>query len=400
MSGRQIAAAVAAASAVGDVRLATLLAAAGQAAAAGGGQQIVQQMQTWALAGLLPRHISTPRRLLLVLLAATAPPANLQAPGLSGAAGGFGGLIEVTTALKLDWARAFGLWLWYGVPVTEPVSAVSAAFNAALAVSPQLPRPVPPHAYDPCILLKPQQQGQKQKAAAVATVNAHSQSALAWVPAGNPSGSSNTSGSSSLAAAAAAGAVALAADTQYALLQLHAHGGYGLGIGLYPENSHDESNKAVSSQQGQSVGALVGRLLRVAGHSVNPLDYSTAWQLLLLLEAVGALPSRREEYESVAVATCSSFIAQLLLLLRHSEVEWALFAALHIPEQGLSAPGTRAAVLQQLLELTAPQWCGRPAAIVWLKDTLHLPLRWLHTAQVSTLAASSATATAVVLLLL
>jgi hypothetical protein len=61
-------------------------------------------LQAWARAGLLPAHICAPRRLLLALLAAAAPPAA--------GVGGQAGLLEVSSALQLEWSRAFGLWLW------------------------------------------------------------------------------------------------------------------------------------------------------------------------------------------------------------------------------------------------------------------------------------------------
>jgi hypothetical protein len=42
---------------------------------------------------------------------------------------------------------------------------------------------------------------------------------------------------------------------------------------------------------------LVARLLRPAGHTPNPLDYSTAWQLLQVLKALGKLPEDDSECE-------------------------------------------------------------------------------------------------------
>jgi hypothetical protein len=91
------------------------------------------------------------------------------------------------------------------------------------------------------------------------------------------------------------------------LLQLHALGAHGLNLGLlncYPtadgSDSYNSGYNSVSNGQGSSVGELVAQLLRVAGHSSNPLDCSTAWQLLGVLQAVGALPSRRQECECCA----------------------------------------------------------------------------------------------------
>jgi hypothetical protein len=149
---------------------------------------------------------------------------------------------------------------------------VTRTFTAALASSQQLPRPVPPHSSSSSS--KPQQQQQQQ---------------------------GNT------AAAAAA-----PADTQFALLQLHALGAHGLGLGLL--NCHPSADaggfdgsdgyNSVSNGQGSSVAELVAQLLRVAGHSANPLDCSTAWQLLGILQAVGALPSRRQECEWYFLRSC------------------------------------------------------------------------------------------------
>lgn len=142
--------------------------------------------------------------------------------------------------------------LRYGVPFTESVAAVTQAFTAALAAAPQLPRPVPPHSSSSSSGGKQQQQHQ-----------------------------------------------GAAADTQYALLQLHALGAHGLGLGLlnsYPD-ADGSDGQLNPGGQGLSVGVLVGQLLRVSGHSSNPLDYSTAWQLLMVLQAVGALPAKKEECE-------------------------------------------------------------------------------------------------------
>jgi hypothetical protein len=101
------------------------------------------------------------------------------------------------------------------------------------------------------------------------------------------------------------------------LLQLHALGAHGLGLGLlncYPSagdnrggfgsDGYNTGYNSISNGQGSSVGELVAQLLRVAGHSSNPLDCSTAWQLLGVLQAVGALPSRRQECESFFVSYC------------------------------------------------------------------------------------------------
>lgn len=209
---------------------------------------VVSLLQSWARAGILPSHISTPRRLLLALLAAAAPAST--AAGSS--AGGVEGLVEISAALDLDWSRAFGLWLWYGVPFTEPVAAVTTAFTAALAAAADLPRPVPPHAAAAAGQAQQQQQVPKRI----------------------------KSTSSSFAAA----------DTQYGLLQLQARGGYGLGFALL-----DQDPSSSSGGQDSAVGALISKLLRVSGYSSNPLDYSTSWQLLSVLESLGALPQRRLE---------------------------------------------------------------------------------------------------------
>ena len=43
--------------------------------------------------------------------------------------------------------------------------------------------------------------------------------------------------------------------------------------------------------------ALIARLLRPSGYTRNPLDYSTAWQLLQVLKALGKLPEDDAECE-------------------------------------------------------------------------------------------------------
>jgi hypothetical protein len=54
--------------------------------------------------------------------------------------------------------------------------------------------------------------------------------------------------------------------------------------------------------------------------------------------------------EGVAIALCSSFISQLLLL-GSPAATWALFVALHIPDGLIALPGTREAVIQRLLQV-------------------------------------------------
>lgn len=235
-------------------------------------------LQSWARAGILPSHISTPRRLLLVLLAAAAPAATAAGT----AAGGIDGLIEVSAALKLDWSRAFGLWFWYGVPFTEPVAAVTTAFTAALAAAAALPRPAPPYA---AALQQPSQQKQQQQQQALVLYGQQQQQQQRQVQQD------------------ASDVTFAAADTQYALLQLHARGPYGLSVALLDNNSSSSS----SSSSANGVGALLSKLLRVAGYSSNPLDYSTAWQLMTVLESLKALPSRTQDCKShVMVCFCSS----------------------------------------------------------------------------------------------
>jgi hypothetical protein len=246
------------------------------------------------------------------------------------------------------------------VPFTESVSATLSAFAAALATQPQLPRPVPPHAGDACVLLQPQQllalrerrrrrgstaaggavQGtpaaavvrrapaDKAAAAAAAAAAADAQGAtsgasLALVPVGAggapaAAASSSDSSSGSLASATMRGQLSAAADTHFALLSLAAAGCYELGrtLGVTCGSSSssgggasDGANNAAAygdgggggtralslvnegltavkhgggggGARGSPLNAVVAQLLRVAGHSSNPLDYSTAWQLL------------------------------------------------------------------------------------------------------------------------
>jgi hypothetical protein len=90
-------------------------------------------------------------------------------------------------------------------------------------------------------------------------------------------------------------------DTQYGLLQLQARGPYGLSQGLLNSNGSSAvtAAAAAAAAAGSSVDEFVAQLLRVSGYGVNPLDYSTAWQLLQVLQAVGALPQRPKECEEL-----------------------------------------------------------------------------------------------------
>jgi hypothetical protein len=181
------------------------------------------------------------------------------------------------------------------VPSLESLPSTITAFTAALTTQRQLSRPVPPHAADPAVLLQPDADGPPAKAAA-----GGSGGSWALVPAGSGSWRVKEQLPQAAAAAVTEGRVAAVADGLYCLLQLAARGCRNLGSGMLDTGgtggTHGGSTHA-------DVDGLVSKLLRPAGHTANPLDYSSAWQLLQVLQALGKLPEDESECECLK-STC------------------------------------------------------------------------------------------------
>ncbi len=122
LTGFQLAAATAAAAAVGDVRLATLLPQVGRTEQLS--QCVAAQLDTWVAHDML--KAIDPQRLLIYKLLA-------------------GDVDAVVAAVPLDWRRAFALQLWYGGAASEAPAVALGRYVAAVQGK-QAPVPAPRYA--------------------------------------------------------------------------------------------------------------------------------------------------------------------------------------------------------------------------------------------------------------
>lgn len=177
------------------------------------------------------------------------------------------------------------------MPSLESLPSTITAFTAALATQRQLSRPVPPHAADPAVLLHPDgDSGSAAKAAG----------GWALVPAsGGIRQLQEQQPPQAAAAAAREGRTAAVADSLYCLLQLAARGCRNLGSTMLDTGCTGGTCSTCGGSTHADVDNLLSKLLRPAGHTGNPLDYSSAWQLLQVLQALGKLPEDESECESI-----------------------------------------------------------------------------------------------------
>ena len=126
LTGFQVESAADAALEAQDVRLATLVAQAGGDAA--GRAFLAEQLGVWQREEVLP-HLDAPMRRVYELLA-----------GHVGT--------DARVASGLDWRRALGLHVWYGVPWEAPLAASVASYAAALATPASDTQPPLPAHYD------------------------------------------------------------------------------------------------------------------------------------------------------------------------------------------------------------------------------------------------------------
>lgn len=206
LTGHKIDAAAAAAASSGNIRLATLIAKAGSSSE--GQLKLNAQLNVWTETGFDSTFDSAVWTVYELLA---------------------GRIDDVIPALplELDWKRALGLYIWYGLPpsasIAESVASYTESVEAGVA-----PAPLPEYY------------------CAVAEDSNRSPSAH---------------------------------DTAFLILQLHA---------ILEAECFLEENK--EEDLAKALAPLLPRLLRPAGVTPDPLDHLFIWLLLGVLEAVGAIP--------------------------------------------------------------------------------------------------------------
>ncbi|GLC36634.1 hypothetical protein PLESTM_000483300 [Pleodorina starrii] len=335
LAAHQLAAAVGAAVAAGDPRLAMLIARAGSRASSRA--HLSTQLAVWQQSGFL-EHVAPERLAAFQLLA--------------------GEVLEPQRLMTLDWRRLLGLYLWYGTPNTRsPVTAVKQYVMDRHSEPAVVPHPAPYHVEG----LQPSATG-----------------------AGGGGGSG----------AAASGST----DVQWELLQLWATTPAAATADCLAEGL-EASASGVAAAAARALAAWLdgggcSRLLRCSGYSPNPLDHSLAWHLMAALQAVGVLPpagsaappdtdtdvdaSARAQYDNEVLTTTLEFISQLLLA--GGLCEWAVFVALTIPDLPRGGgggdgggPAVRRRVVRELLAMSVPEWSTDSAREAFLSDSLHVP---------------------------
>jgi nuclear pore complex protein Nup98-Nup96 len=219
---------------------------------------------------------------------------------------------DVIPTLNLDWRRALGAHLWYAAAPTAGVAAALDSYVAAVEAG-AAPPPAPLYA---------------ERGGA--------------------------------GAEAAGGAL----DVAFELLSLFVARGAG-------EEAGGGRREA---------GRLLRRVLRPAGVTPDPLDYSFSWHLLGVLRAVGAAPDDDDdaggagdatrESAAAAGAAAMSFAAQLQAA--GGLARWAVYAAMHLPDDRQRGQAVRA-----LLEAHCPEWEAEAGAEAFFVDRLRVPAAWL-----------------------
>lgn len=136
LSGHQVERAVESALEAGDMRLATLL------SQAGGEEsfkdELLKQLEDWQVYKVNPL-IAVGYRKLYALLAGITDVSAGDPPR------GSDGCPDVLIAEGLDWKRAFGLHLWYGIPFENTIRDVVDSYTFSLSSSHPPAKPLPPY---------------------------------------------------------------------------------------------------------------------------------------------------------------------------------------------------------------------------------------------------------------
>ena len=216
---------------------------------------------------------------------------------------------EVRDRLSLDWRRYLALFLWYVSPSSASPAQAVHQYQQAVQSDAAAPRPTPIY------------MDERASLGRCRPCDHHSPSAT---------------------------------DLHHELLSLWAAGSGGGG------------------RQREALAAL----LQAAAHSPNPLDGSLAWHVMTALQAVGVLPTAaaaeaHDEAEGLLLAAQLNLITQLRMA--GGMCEWAVYVALHVPDNVVSWPGLRGHLVRELLAAHCPEWRADAAKLTFLKGPLGLP---------------------------
>ena len=134
---------------------------------------------------------------------------------------------------------------------------------------------------------------------------------------------------------------------------------------------------------------------QAAAYSPNPLDANLAWHMMTTLQAIGSLPmgsqdervddgggsGMGQEVHGLILSAHLNLVTQLRLMGGMSE--WAVYVAMHLPEEGATAAaagmgrgagdGLRTGLVKELLTATCPEWRSDVAKEQFLRGQLGLP---------------------------
>ncbi|EFJ45238.1 hypothetical protein VOLCADRAFT_94425 [Volvox carteri f. nagariensis] len=317
LAGHQLGAAVGAAVAGGDPRLAMLIA----------------RLMVWQQSGFLEHMV--PERLAAYQL-------------LSGE------VLEPQRLMSLDWRRLLGLYLWYGTPNTKsPVTAVNQYMMDRHAEPSIVPHPAPYHVEG----LQPSATGAVAGSSAATSGSTDVQWELLQLWATTPAAAT----ADCLASGQEATATGVAAAAARALGAWLAGGGCSrlLRCSGYSPNPLDHSLAWYLMTALQAAGVLP------RPRTLGGID-----------DGHGASAAA---YDNEMLTTTLEFISQLQLA--GGLCEWAVFVALTIPDLEEGGPAVRQRVVQELLALTVPEWAGDSSRELFLEGTLSVPEQLLAKAR-------------------
>ena len=225
-------------------------------------------------------------------------------------------LDEVRDRLGLDWRRFLALQLWYGSPSSASPAQAVQLYQQSVQSDASTPRPTPMYMDERASLgrLCPQDHL-------------------------SPS----------------------ASDLHHELLS------------LWTSGQQDSNGGGRALHQKEALASL----LQASAYSDNPLDASLAWHVMTVLQAIGALPGGTASSEGVGdevlgltLTASLNLITQLRLVGNMSE--WALYVALHLPDDWASWPGLRTSVVMELLVAHCPEWRADGEKLEFLRGQLGL----------------------------
>lgn len=279
-------------------------------------EQVAAQLAVWKDAGF-DAYVDPQRRQIYQLLA--------------------GQIDAVVPSMQLDWRRALGCYLWYGCHpdsnVSDAVKAYQTAVKAGIA-----PGPIPQY---------------------LELLN------------------SSTIGGTATGTVPAAAAFHDVMDTNFELIRLYCT----LVDGTNSTDPADfDEAMDDSSAMSTSVGATLARLLRPAGITPDPLDYSFSWYMLCVLHAINAVPGNDDDYNNNQDSSLAAAIAHMAFISQLESLgeltHWAIYVALH-----LSDAVAREKTVKELLARHCPEWKDEEDVNLFLTESLNIPLAWLAEAK-------------------